>query len=193
MVTESDKQEEKLLIERLKQGERSAFDVLVQRYRQQGFAICYNLVGNPEDAQDVLQDAFIKVYRNIKNFRGDAAFTTWFYRILTNCSLDLLRKKKVLNKHFIEPLTDEEGKEHDVADAHSEPVRILSRQEFARNLDLHIGQLPEKQKVCFILKHQNCLSNQEIAQTVGCSLSTVKVHLFRAVRALQGKLSVYSA
>jgi RNA polymerase sigma-70 factor (ECF subfamily) len=192
MVTDSDKQEEKLLILRLKQGERSAFDVLVQRYRQQGFAICYNLVGNPEDAQDVLQEAFIKVYRNIKNFREDSAFATWFYRILTNCSLDFLRKKKVLNKHFTGPLLDEEGQEQDIADTRNEPVRVLSGQEFARHLDLHIGELPEKQRVCFILKHQNCLSNQEIAQTIGCSLSTVKVHLFRAVRALQGKLSVHS-
>ncbi|MFA6216822.1 MAG: sigma-70 family RNA polymerase sigma factor [Candidatus Omnitrophota bacterium] len=181
-----------MLIVRLKQGQRSAFDVLVQQYRQRGFAICYNLVGSPEDAQDVLQDAFIKVYRNIKNFREDAAFSTWFYRILTNCSLDFLRKKKVLSKHFTGPLIDEEGKEQDIADSHSEPVRILSAQEFARNLDLHIEQLPEKQKVCFILKHQNRLSNQEIAQTLGCSLGTVKVHLFRAVRALQRKLSVYS-
>lgn len=183
---------EPALIERVKCGERSGFDNLVGLYQQKGLCIAYSMVGNLEDAKDVLQEAFIKVYLNIKDFKEESKFSTWFYRIVVNCALDFLRKKKNKGKVFMERLTDEETEEEkEIADWHYEPAGVLLSKELAENLDRCILALPEKQKTCFILKHQNGLTTQEIAQVLKCSVSTVKVHLFRAVRTLQEKLSFY--
>ena len=193
MVFNVDSEREKALIERLRQGERPAFDALVEMYRNRGLNIAYSLVGNLEDAKDVLQEAFIKVYLNIKNFREESQFSTWFYRIVVNCGQDFLRKRKKTNRVFTQPLTDEEGKEQEVPDLRYGPIQVLTSEELSRNLDNCIAALPEKQRTCFILKHQNGLTNHEIARVIGCELATVKVHLFRAVKNLQDKLLSLSA
>lgn len=193
MVTDFESEKEKSLVERLKQRERSALDEIVRIYRNKGFGVAYNIVGNPEDAKDVLQEAFIKVYLNINGFKGKSKFSTWFYRVVVNCALDFLRKKKSMHRIFCQPLTDEEGNEKEVPDTRYDPAKMLLAQELGANLDNCIAGLPEKQKICFILKHRNGLSNMEIAQILKCNLSTVKVHLFRAVRNLQGKLRFYLA
>lgn len=182
---------ERELIERLRQGERPAFDTLVELYKNKGLAICYNLLGNLEDAKDVLQEAYIKVYLNIKGFKEKAKFSTWFYRIAVNCSLDFLRRQKARNKVLQPAVVDEEGKEKEAEDMRYEPRRVILNQELAANLDKCIAELPKMQKLCFVLKHQSGLSNAEISQTLSCGLSTVKVHLFRAVHNLQDMLSAY--
>ena len=182
---------ERSLITRLKQKDRAAFDELVQLYRGRGFAIAYNILGNAEDAKDVLQEAFIKVFFNIKGFKQEAKFSTWFYRILVNCSWDFLRKRKRQDKLFIRTQFDEEDKQPEVPDTRLGPSKFVMDKEIADKLEDAISHLPEKQRICFILKHQNQMSNQEIAQTLNCGLSTVKVHLFRAVRSLQERLAFY--
>lgn len=186
-------QNEKALISRVKEGERAAFDELVKSHRNKGFAIAYSMVGNPEDAKDVLQEAFIRVYLNIKSFREQSKFSTWFYRVVVNCALDFLRRRKSMYKIFTQPIVDEEGNEKEAPDIRYEPSKIVLTQELSQRLDDCIDELPKMQKACFVLKHQDGFANQEIAEILGCSLSTVKVHLFRAVRALQDKLSAYLA
>ncbi len=184
---------ETVLIQRIKQGERASFDALVSLYQQKGLGIAYNMVGNLEDAKDVLQEAFVKVYLNIKGFQERAQFSTWFYRIVVNCSLDLLRKKKRLNRIFIDSIIDEDGREKklDVADSRLEPARMAIERELGRNLEDNIAKLSEKQRACFVLKHQNGLSIEEISQILKCNPATVKVHLFRAVGNLRKSLSKY--
>jgi len=182
-----------VLIERIKQGDRASFDVLVSLYQQKGLEIAYNIVGNLEDAKDVLQEAFVKVYLNIKGFQEKAKFSTWFYRIVVNCSLDLLRKKKRIKNVPIDSIMDEDGQEKrlDIADNHWEPLKISMERELARDLEENINKLPEKQRICFILKHQNGLNIEEISHILKCNPATVKVHLFRAVNNLRKKISKY--
>lgn len=183
---------EPLLIEAARNGERAAFDNLVALYRQKGLGIAYNLTGNFEDAKDVLQEAFIKVYLNLKGFREKAKFSTWFYRIVVNCGLDFLRRRKTASRVFIgRPLLDEEGNEKETADQRYDPAKLTLNQELREKLDEKIAGLPGKQRLAFTLKHQNGLSNQEIAEVLGCGIATVKVHLFRAARRLQEELSGY--
>ena len=184
-------EQEAALIERIKQGERSAFDILVDAHKEKGLRMAWSVVGNLEDAKDVLQEAFLKVYLNIRDFKGQARFSTWFYRIVVNCAFDLLRKRRTAHKIFIPQFIDEEGKPRDFADRRYEPRKVALTYELAQRIDKGIEELPEKQKICFTLKHLNGLTNVEIAEVLRCSVSTVKVHLFRAVRALQDKLSVY--
>lgn len=177
------------IIRRLKEGERSAFDILVERYKQMGLNIAYNLTGNLEDAGDILQEAFIKVYLNIKNFREEARFSTWFYRILVNCGLDFLRKRKKSDKVIVQHLPGEGNKEFEIPDARYSPEKAVINEELAKNLEVCLESLSEKQRLCFVLKHQNGFSNQQIAESLKCRPATVKVHLFRATRALQEKLA----
>jgi len=191
MVLYADRQKERALIRRIKDGERAAFDELVDLYRKRGLSIAFGMAGNLEDAKDILQESFIKVYAGIKNFREEAAFSTWFYRVVTNCSLDFLRKRKKLYRISFQPLVNEEGEEIQVADPRPDTAGILLNDELRRQLEDCISSLPKMQRACFALKHQSGLSNQEIAATLGCSMSTVKVHLFRAVKALQGRVALY--
>jgi RNA polymerase sigma-70 factor (ECF subfamily) len=189
MNRESVENNEAELIRQLRQGSRPAFDALVELYKNKGFGICYNLTGNVEDAKDVLQEVFIKVYLNIKNFEDKARFSTWFYRIAVNSSLDFLRKRKKMYNLFTSVPKNEEGEEKEFPDTRYDPARVLSDKESAGVLDKCIAELPYKQRVSFILKHQNGLKAHEIAGVLKCGVPTVKVHIFRAVRSLQGKLA----
>lgn len=191
MIADFDISNEAELLQRLKQGSRPAFDELVKIHRGKGFAIAFNMTGNPEDAKDALQEAFIKVYLNIKNFKGNSRFSTWFYRIVVNTCLDFLRKRKSRQKILSQPLIDEEGNPKETKDMHYNPEGVVLNRELAARLDICIAELPEKQRMCFILKHESQMSNLQIAQTLQCNITTVKVHLFRAARALQEKISPY--
>lgn len=184
---------EMALIEAVKKGERASFDQIIEMYRQKGIGIAYNMVGNLEDAKDILQDAFVKVYTRIKNFRGESKFSTWFYRIVVNCSLDFLRCRKRANKIFAEEIINEEGVQLEAADLHYDPAKVTLENELSRRLDECIEALPGKQRICFILKHKDELSSSQIAEILKCRHSTVKVHLFRAARSLQDKLAPYIA
>ncbi len=184
---------ETILIEAMKEGERASFDRIVEMYQQRGISIAYNIVGNLEDAKDILQEAFVKVYTNIKSFHGQSRFSTWFYRIVVNCALDLLRKRRKTSQMFRGSLVDEEGREkvEQVPDSSFEPARVALTNELKYALDNGIADLSKKQRVCFVLKYQNGLTIEEISQVIKCSPSTVKVHLFRAIRNLEKKLTRY--
>lgn len=187
MVYNLDGEKERILIARLKNEDSSAFDELVLAYQRKGFSIAYNLAGNCEDAKDILQEAFIKVYCNIKSFNEEARFFTWFYRIVVNCALDFMRKRKRIFNVFREPVSEEEFIKEPV-DMSSGPQERAINDELSQKLEDCIAQLPEKQKACLLLKHRSGLKNQEIAEVLGCKLSTVKVHLFRAVNTLESKV-----
>jgi RNA polymerase sigma-70 factor (ECF subfamily) len=193
MGIESSECDEAILIERVKQGERAGFDSLVRIYRQRGLNVAYNMVGNLDDAKDVLQEAFIKVYLHIKNFREKSRFSTWFYRIVVNCSLDFLRKRKKIYRMFLDPLEDEDGDAEDlqISDTSFEPSRVAMASELNRNLEVCIAELSEKQNLCFVLRHQNGLSIEEISKVLEMNPATVKVHLFRAIGNLRKRLAGY--
>lgn len=192
MNLESEAPNELALVEEVKSGRRARFDILVGLYQQRSFGIAYNLIGNVEDARDVLQEAFIKAYLHIREFEGKSRFSTWFYRILINCVFDFLRRRKRESRIFQKALEGEDRKDNvDVADVHSEPRRAGMAKEFAQKLDECIARLSKMQRACFVLKHQNSLSIQEISETLKCNPATVKVHIFRAVGNLRKHLAEY--
>ncbi|MEW6101894.1 MAG: RNA polymerase sigma factor [Candidatus Omnitrophota bacterium] len=194
MNPETGVNDEIVLIERIKQGERSGFDALVRLYQQKGLNIAYGLVGNIEDAKDILQEAFVKLYLNIAYFQARSKFYTWFYRIVVNCSLDFLRRKKRVFPLFVRAADDEgEGREIEIPDSRFEPAKMAMNKELGRTLDNCIASLPRMQKTCFVLRHQNGLSTHEIAQVLKCRPATVKVHIFRAMNNLRKKLSGFLA
>lgn len=186
---------ESQIIEKAKKGERSAFDSLVDKYKEKAFALVFNITGNYEDSKDILQEAFVKAYVNVKDFRAGSSFYTWFYRILVNLCRDFLRRKKAQKRFLVEPLEfqydEEEETSVDIVDSKPNPAEAAVNKEIIDMVDKAIELLPEKQKIVFILRHIQGMKLAEIAAILNCRESTAKVHLFRAVRNLQKSLLPY--
>lgn len=189
-----DQELELQLVKRVKTGERAAFDSLVDKHKGKAFALAFNIIGNYEDAKDVLQEAFVKAYVSINNFRESSNFYTWFYRILVNLCRDFLRRRSTQRRVLAEPLRmqgSEEEEMFDVAGSGPDPSQAALNKETKEMVDQAINLLPEKQKIVFILRHIQEMKLNEIAQMLDCSESTAKVHLFRAIRSLQKSLLPY--
>ena len=175
-------QDELELIERLKQGDEAAFRTLVERYQDLVYNTALGVVQNESDAEDVAQEVFIQVYRSIGSFKSEAKLSTWIYRITTTRALDLLRARKSkkrfgLLKRLWE--TAEESPMENIQDF-NHPGVSLERKEEAAQLMTAIAQLPENQKVAFVLHKLEGLSYLEIAEVMGNTLPAVESLMHRA-------------
>ncbi len=181
--------QENKIIEMAQQGEREAFSLLVEKYKEKAFALCYHFSKNYEDARDILQASFLKAYVNINSFNSNASFYTWFYRIIVNSSMDYLRQKRKSRGIFAEQ-ADLQSFDGELLPKEAKDKRFNPRQHADANnlkevMSAAIERLPEKQKVAFILKYMQYLKIYEIALILKCRQATVKVRLFRAVQNLQ--------
>ena len=169
------------LIEQVKRGDQRAFQELFRPFKNKAFGLCFSLVGNTEDARDVLQEVLIKVYKNIRHFRGNSSFYTWFYAIVVNTARDFLRKKKNQQSRLNE----------DIADLGANPAGPVLNEELKGLLERSLSTLAERQRLSFVMRHVHGMKIEQIARILHCRPATVKVHLFRAVRNLQKKLMPY--
>ncbi len=181
---------EAALIQRCKQGDIGAFNELVQMYEKRVFNFAYHMSGNYDDAHDVAQEAFIRVFNAIGTFRGDANFTTWLYRIVTNVFLDERKKQK---SHMHTSLEDyieleENTVTRQIEDPGPLPDHIAETGERDTLLRSAIQDLPEYQRMMVILYHTQNKSYEEIAQIMKLPIGTVKSRLNRARLALKEKL-----
>jgi len=183
--------DERLLIKRCQKGERDALDELVRRYYQRAYQFAYRLCGDSETAADLVVEAFTRVYLNIQNFRQDSLFSTWLFRILTNCFLDMKKKEKGRKLESLDFLVQtEEGtvpKEYE--DQSGSPEIGVERDEKARWLAKAIENLPDYQKAMIVMYHIENMSYEEIAQVLDLPLGTVKSRLNRARLTLREMLS----
>ncbi|MFQ3667751.1 MAG: sigma-70 family RNA polymerase sigma factor, partial [Fimbriimonadaceae bacterium] len=124
--------EDRLLIERSLKGDRSAFDSLVRKHERRAYQYAYRLTSNPEEAADVVADTFIRVFSALPNFKGTSAFSTWLYRILTNCFLDLRKKEKSRAVTSLDTSSADEHFERQVEDEGPGPTQIAERDERER-------------------------------------------------------------
>lgn len=179
------------IIEQLKQGSESAFKKLVENHQNLVVNTCYGLVQNREDAEDIAQEVFIEVYRNIQKFRADSKVSTWLYRIAVNRSLNHIRDNKK-NKWFWSFEDEVAAKSRELQQLESsktdEPEWELENKQRAIILHEAINSLPKNQKVAFTLSKYEELSYQEIAEVMELSVSSVESLLFRAKKGLQKKL-----
>lgn len=171
------------LIRRVQRGESSAFRELVERYKRVAYAIAYDMTGTHEDAEDISQEAFIRVYQAIKGFRGEAAFSSWFYRIVVNLCISWRRKESKYNA-WREEYSPEQTSWED-------PERAFRVKEIAQHVNRALQELSPKQRAVFVLRHYQGLSIKEIGEILRCSEGTVKSQLFRAINRLQNLLSFY--
>jgi RNA polymerase sigma-70 factor (ECF subfamily) len=181
-------------IREAQRGERTAFDSLVRRYDQSVLRLALHMLGNEQDAQDVHQEAFIKAYRHLGNFRFECSFYTWLYRIVTNLCLDQLRRRKSRRE---DPATvlDASGDEMDlmanVPDnrAMANPGRELERKAMGESISDALNQLTPRERTVFELKHYQGLKLRTIGDMLNTTEETAKNTLFRATRKLRLNLA----
>lgn len=186
------------LVERIKNGDQLAFSEIMKKYQKRAYFFCLHMVSHPSEAEDLAQEAFVKVFKNIHKFRGDSSFQTWFYHILVNLCRSYLRHFYLVKRFtFCFPEKSESlddgpqlSIETTIADQSGEgdPGKGIYCQELKRELTQAIASLPPQQKEIFTLKHFEGLKINEIAEVTGNATGTVKTHLFRAVQTLRVKL-----
>lgn len=170
------------LVAEFKLGEQDAFNELVRRYRQNVYWIARRYLGTHEDADDVVQDVFVKVFRSLKDFRGESAFFTWLYRISINLSINAQRKSKLRTFFRLEDAPPAE------APAEYDPAQQAENSELNQAIEHAIGRLPEKQRAVFILRYHEGLPYEEIAKTLNRSVGGMKANYFHALRKIQNSL-----
>jgi len=179
------------LAKRAQRGDLAAFETLVDRYQERVYSIVYHFVGNPEDASDLTQDIFVKVFQSIASFKGRSSFYTWLYRIATNQALDFLRKRVPF---AVESLSQEEFTGQDEPQTtrrDHDPLKVVEARELQQMVEQAIHALPEKLRVTVILHDLEGLSQEETAQVLNCSVGTIKSRLFRARADLRERLRPY--
>jgi RNA polymerase sigma-70 factor (ECF subfamily) len=182
------------LIRAAQKGDREAFDALVRRYDQSVLRLALHMLGNEQDAQDVHQEAFIKAYRHLGNFRFECSFYTWLYRIVTNLCLDQLRRRKSRRE---DPATvlDASGDEMDlmanISDdrAMANPARELDRKVLGQQIQAALTKLTPRERMVFELKHYQGLRLRTIGEMLHTTEETAKNTLFRATRKLRANLA----
>ena len=167
------------LVERLKAGDERAFEELVEQYRERVHRVAWRILRDDEDAEDVAQEAFIKVFKNIGRFEGRSSLYTWVYRITVNIALNRIKRDKFRR---MVPLGDMIRGD---TRPQSDPARAAISSEIATRIDEAVKLLPDKQRAVFTLKFYEELSHREIAEIVGCSEGTSKANYFHAIRKLR--------
>jgi RNA polymerase sigma-70 factor (ECF subfamily) len=182
------------LIREAQKGQRAAFDALVRRYDQSVLRLALHMLGNEQDAQDVHQEAFIKAYRHLGNFRFECSFYTWLYRIVTNLCLDQLRRRKS-RREDPSTMVDSSGDEMDllanVSDdrAMANPARELERKVMGDRIREALDKLTPRERMVFELKHYQGLKLRTIGEMLSTTEETAKNTLFRATRKLRTNLA----
>jgi RNA polymerase sigma-70 factor (ECF subfamily) len=182
------------LIREAQRGQRTAFDALVRRYDQSVLRLALHMLGNEQDAQDVHQEAFIKAYRHLGNFRFECSFYTWLYRIVTNLCLDQMRRRKSRREDAATVL-DASGDEIDlmanITDdrAMANPGRELDRKVMSQQIAEALDKLTPRERTVFELKHYQGLKLRTIGEMLSTTEETAKNTLFRATRKLRASLA----
>lgn len=189
---EFQRMDESALIRAAQRGDERAFEELVRQYDQSVLRLALNLLRSPEDANDIYQETFIRVYRNLHKFRYDCSFHTWLYRIVTNLCLDVLRKRKV-RKEEASTIVTAEG-ELDRMDtvpearAHGDPQReLFSRQLNGRIREVLSGLTP-RERVVFEMRHYEGMRLKAIGEVLGTTEEAAKNCLFRATQKMRAAL-----
>jgi RNA polymerase sigma-70 factor (ECF subfamily) len=186
----SDREIDQQLVERVQRGDKTAFDLLVSKYQRKILRLLSRLIRDPAEVEDVAQEAFIKAYRALPNFRGDSAFYTWLYRIAINTAKNWLvsqgRRAPTSTEADIEEAETFDDGEH-LRDLNTPDSMLLTRQ-VADAVNRAIEQLPEDLKTAIVLRELEGLSYEEIAETMNCPIGTVRSRIFRAREAIAEEL-----
>lgn len=180
------------LVEAFKGGDQEAFSELLSRYSQKVHNLAIRITRNPEDAEEVLQDVFVTIYRKINKFEGKSAFSSWLYRITANTAFMKLRKRKQSPHCSLEEVAQPDrenwvGERSDTSDVNV----ICSKHELRDEIERAVSKLPGEYKVIFVLRDIDGLSNQEVGEILNLSVPAVKSRLHRSRLMLRKRLQKY--
>jgi RNA polymerase sigma-70 factor (ECF subfamily) len=188
--TRNSEQLDEDLVLRVQQGDKSAFDLLVIKYQHKIIQLVNRYVKDPSEAQDVAQEAFIKAYRALGDFRGDSAFYTWLYRIAINTAKNYLVSRARRSSNYQVDIDDAEALENaPQLQGMDTPERLLLYQEIIDTIKTAIDNLPEEMRTAIMLREFEGMSYEEIAVAMDCPVGTVRSRLFRAREAIDNKLN----
>ena len=182
-------EEDRQLVERVQRGDKRAFDLLVLKYQHKILGLIVRFVRDPHEAQDVAQEAFIKAYRALANFRGDSQFYTWLYRIAINTAKNYLvaRGRRPPESDISAEDAEFMDGDHDLKDIES-PERLMLRDEIEATVHRAIAALPEDLRTALTLREFDGLSYEDIAAVMQCPVGTVRSRIFRAREAVDKAL-----
>ena len=175
------KSEDRILIERCLKGEERAFEELLNKYKTAVFSICYRMVRNRTDAEDLSQDAFIRTFSVLDRYDPSYPFSSWLFRITSNLCIDFLRRRRGDTVSLDQPIAGTEGDIQRQLPAKTvKPDREMETKEMMATLEDAISGLPEHYRIIVVLRHQEQMSYEEIADNLGIPLGTVKARIHRA-------------
>lgn len=189
----SERDQDYALVQRVQAGEKAAFDILVLKYQHKLVGIISRFVKDSMEVEDVVQEAFIKAYRGLKNFRGDSAFYTWLYRIGVNTAKNYLTSKgRRVSADGVDAQEAEQYEGVYELQEHDTPEGVMVSEEVKHSVYNSIEQLPEDLKEAIVLRELEGMSYEEIAEAMSCPIGTVRSRIFRAREAIEKNLRVLS-
>lgn len=185
--------DERALVRRIQRGDTSAFQELVEGYKQQVYYLAHDLSGNHHDAEDLSQEVFIKAYRGIGTFRSGAKIGSWLHRITVNAYIDSKRKKsqKMVTLAGKNDETGFDPVESAIDEAAANPEQAATSAGIGEHIEAALQRLSEQEKTVFVMRHYHDMSLKEISETLNVAEGTVKSLLFRSIRKLRDQLSFY--
>jgi RNA polymerase sigma-70 factor (ECF subfamily) len=180
--TQTVEPDDRQLVQTIREGDTEAFEQLVRRKTSKVYALCYRIIGNAEDAKDISQLVFIKLWENIEKYDSKYAFDTWLYRMVTNVAIDFIRNRQSRenainsNLRLVKTSTD------------AEQGLVFQHKEIENVFNDVASALSPKQKTIFVMREMEDLASSEIAKILGCRESTVRNHLFNARKIMQLQL-----
>jgi RNA polymerase sigma-70 factor, ECF subfamily len=169
-------------------GDHDSFNELILRWERPIYALAYRTIGREEDARDVCQETFLRAFRALPGFRGQAKFSSWLYRIALNLCRDWVRRER--RAPTVQPPDDIDLMDMAAAAEPSESIEdLVARKDLSRAVERAMALLPEEQRTAIVLKEYHGLTFQEIADVLGCPLSTVKTRLYQGLTVLRRELA----
>lgn len=178
----------KEIIQKIQKGDKDAFRLLVEKYQQQAFRLAFRMLGDEDDARDVVQDSFIKIWEKFNTYNDKEKFSSWMYRIVSNTAIDNIRSQKRRPAISLENFIPET-----LATAEGSIDIVLENREAGKLIRLITAGLPEKQQLIFSLRDLQGLSQKEVQEICGMAETAIKSNLYHARKAIREKLSAILA
>ena len=176
------------LVARARTGDTDAFRVLVERHSRALFRLAYRMTGNQQDAEDVVQDSFLRAYKQLARFDERASFGTWLYRIAVNCSLDLVRSRKRRNELAAPAESEMEDPVLALPSLDPAPDRVAMSGQVRDRVADAMGELSASERTAFVLRHFEGMCIEDVSRVLGCHPGAAKHSVFRAVQKLRRAL-----
>ncbi|MFQ5769502.1 MAG: RNA polymerase sigma factor [bacterium] len=185
-------EEEQAIIKEAQRGNILAFESLVKKYDRQVLQLAYRLVNNTQDAQDIYQEVFVRVFKNLKRFQFKSQFSTYLYRVVVNYCINFNKKKGRAKYYSINDAANNHAEHWKIKGEGMNPENSMLNKELSVEINTALNQLSGQQKTVFILRHYHGHKLKEIAEIMKCSEGTIKNYLFRATQKMQQLLQAYA-